>query len=68
MIKESLSQYKNDDVMAALRDVTHLRAKVDEFASYNVSNSGMLCNFDSLYRAYNFEKKYVILICLLYLS
>ena len=35
-MKEALSQNNNDDVMAGLRDVTHLRAKVD-----GASNSGM---------------------------
>ena len=40
-MKDSISRYMNDDVIAALRDVTHLRAKVDDFVSYNASISGM---------------------------
>ena len=45
-MKEAMSQYRNDDVMVALRDVTNLRAKVDDFISYNSSNSGMYkCEF-----------------------
>ena len=40
-MKDAMSQYKNDDAIAALREVTNLRAKVDEFISFNSSNSGM---------------------------